>query len=344
MHTATCLPISPDAEAGVFLRLRGRITWHTLRGMLADSRLRVSLVVVLSVVFWGALYGLFYEGFGFLDSIHAEVISLLFNAFFSSLMVMLVFSTGILLYGSLYCSSEAKLLLTLPVRAEAIVTHKFREALWFSSWGFVLLGSPMLVAYGVVRGAPWTFYLLLMPFLLAFVLIPATLGAILCIALVAWAARLRVHAFSAAAVTVVAAAVWLGWSIVPTLFEGTYAPITSNLAVLFCLWLMVWWMPRFCRSTKSAFGQLSTMCKAGWTTSRAKWPGRWILWNRPRPPRARACRTSARLPRLLPWGIKTSALAAPGATHTPSWSPGWLTLPNGYPRLLRQHRTINTLF
>ena len=214
MRTGSCTPISPEAEARVFMRLRATIAWHTLRGMLADSRLRVTLVAVLSVVFWGALYGLFHEGFSFLDSIHAEVISLLFNAFFSSLMVMLVFSTGILLYGSLYCGSEAKLLLTLPVRAEAIVTHKFREALWFSSWGFVLLGSPMLVAYGVVRGAPWTFYLLLMPFMLAFVIIPATLGAILCIALVAWAARLRVHALSAAAVTVVAAAVWLGWSIV----------------------------------------------------------------------------------------------------------------------------------
>lgn len=36
----------------------------------------------------------------------------------------------------------------------------------------------------------------------------------------------------------------LGWSLVPTLFEGTYAPITGNIAVLFCLWLMVWWMWR----------------------------------------------------------------------------------------------------
>ncbi len=35
-----------------------------------------------------------------------------------------------------------------------------------------------------------------------------------------------------------------GWSVVPSIFEGTYAPITSNLAVLFCLWLMTWWMWR----------------------------------------------------------------------------------------------------
>ena len=133
--------------------------------MLSGARLRLALVVLLSAVFWGSLYGLFIEGFLFLESIHAEVISLLFNAFFSSLMIMLLFSTAILLYGNMYCSPEARLLLTLPVRAEAIFSHKFHEAMWFSSWGFILLGSPMLVAYGVVRGSPWTYYLLLLPFM-----------------------------------------------------------------------------------------------------------------------------------------------------------------------------------
>ena len=127
------------------------------------------------------------------------MISLLFNAFFSSLMVMLVFSAGILLYGGMYCSPEARLLLTLPARAEAIFAHKFREALWFSSWGFVLLGSPMLVAYGVVREAAWTYFALLLPFMIAFVIIPAALGGICCIALVAWLPRLRLHAVSIAA-------------------------------------------------------------------------------------------------------------------------------------------------
>ena len=117
--------LSFEDESRLFVKLRATLAWETIRSMLSDARLRLSLVVLLSALFWAALYGLFVEGFGFLDALHAEVISLLFNAFFASLMVMLVFSTGILLYGSLYCSSEAKLLLTLPVRAEAIVTHKF---------------------------------------------------------------------------------------------------------------------------------------------------------------------------------------------------------------------------
>ncbi|MFM8708145.1 MAG: putative ABC transporter permease subunit, partial [Planctomycetia bacterium] len=124
--------IPVEAEARGLGRLRGRIAWHVFTSMLTGARLRLALLSLLSVVFWGVLYAIFVEGFSFLEELHAEVISLLFNAFFSSLMIMLVFSTGILLYGSMYCSQEARLLLTMPVRAEAIFTHKFHEAMWFA--------------------------------------------------------------------------------------------------------------------------------------------------------------------------------------------------------------------
>ncbi|NCA11300.1 hypothetical protein EBR56_05765, partial [bacterium] len=169
---AGCRLLSADAEAAMFFRLRARLAWAMCRSMLHTARLRLSLVLLLSVMFWGSLYGIFVEAFTFLDALHAEVISLLFNAFFSSLMVMLVFSTGILLYGGMYCSPEARMLMTLPAREEAVFSHKFQEAIWFSSWGFILLGSPMLVAYGAVRDSPWTYFVLLLPFMLAFVFIP----------------------------------------------------------------------------------------------------------------------------------------------------------------------------
>jgi len=203
-----------DEEGRLFLRLRATLVWETIRSMLVDSRLRVTLVVVLSGLFWTALYGLFTEAFTFLDALHADVISLLFNAFFSSLMVMLLFSAGILLYGGLYLSPEARLLFTLPVRAETIFAHKFREAMWFASWGFVLLGSPMLVAYGVVRQAAWPYFVMLLPLMLAFVTIPAALGGICCMALVAWLPRLRLHALSIAVGAVCVGVIWTGWSLV----------------------------------------------------------------------------------------------------------------------------------
>ncbi len=237
--------LSIEEESRNFLRLRATLAWETLQSMLTYARLRLSLVVLLSGLFWASLYGLFYEGFTFLEALHADVVSLLFNAFFSSLMVMLVFSAGILLYAGLYCSTEARLLLTLPARAETIFGHKFQEAIWFSGWGFVLLGSPMLVAYGVEREASWPYFALLLPFMVAFVVIPAAIGCILCMLMVAWLPRLRMHVVSIAAAAACVAAVWTGWSLLaagkvdtasPAWFEQTFARLAVTEQKLFPSW------------------------------------------------------------------------------------------------------------
>jgi ABC-2 type transport system permease protein len=237
--------LSIEEEARRLLRLRATVAWETLGSMFAFARLRLSLVVLLSGLFWASLYGLFLEAFTFLAALHADVVSLLFNAFFSSLMVMLVFSTGILLYGGMYCSTEARLLLTLPVRAETIFGHKFQEALWFSSWGFVLLGSPMLVAYGVEREAAWPYFVLLLPFMIAFVVIPAAVGSMACMLMVAWLPRLRVHALALAATAGTVATAWIGWSTfsparIDTMsaawFERTFARLAITEQKLFPSW------------------------------------------------------------------------------------------------------------
>jgi ABC-2 type transport system permease protein len=242
---ASCRLLSADAEAAMFFRLQARLAWAMCRSMLANARLRLSLVVLLSAMFWGSLFGIFVEAFAFLDALHAEVISLLFNAFFSSLMVMLVFSTGILLYGGLYCSPEARLLMTLPAREEAIFAHKFQEAIWFSSWGFMLLGSPMLVAYGVVRDSPWTYFALLLPFMLGFVFIPATVGGICCMAMVAWLPRLRLHALSIALGAACIGGICLAWSTLSSVtadsmsaawFEQTFSRLAVTEQKIFPSW------------------------------------------------------------------------------------------------------------
>lgn len=239
--------ISLDEESRLFLRLRITLVWQAVRSMLTGSRLRLSLVTMLSGLFWAALYGLFHEAFSFLDVLHADVIPLLFNAFFSSLMVMLVFSAGILLYGGLYCSPESRLLLTLPVRAETIFGHKFREAMWFSSWGFVLLGSPMLVAYGVVRGAAWPFYLLLLPFMLAFAVIPAAVGGICCMLLVGWLPRLRLHLLTAGVTLACLAVLWFGWTMLTepkadTMSAAWFERAFARLRITEQKLLPSWWL------------------------------------------------------------------------------------------------------
>lgn len=222
-HAAESLPpaplLTPQAEA----RLLWRVRWLTLRTsfvqVMATARLRVTLVLLLSVVFWFGLFRLFAGGFEFLDSTidhaltHAMTVQAIYNVFFASLLMMLILSSAIILYGGLYRSAEAEFLLTLPIRPARIVLHKFQEAIVFSSWGFLLLGSPMLVAYGLESDAPWYYFALLGPFMAAFVYIPGGLGALACLLFVHYLARIRRQFFLFAGSAAVLGAAVLGWSL-----------------------------------------------------------------------------------------------------------------------------------
>ena len=182
--------------------------------MFRTARLRASLVVLLSAVFWGALYFLFYSGFDLLSGLYPTAIASLYNAFFVSLMLMLLFSSGIIMYMNLYRSPEAAFLLTTPARRDRIFVYMFQEAVWYSSWGFLLLGSPMLVAAGTVVSAPLHYYLLLIPYMISFLYIPAALGAILCLLVVDRLGRIHQATLRWGAVLIVAVVVWFGWSVI----------------------------------------------------------------------------------------------------------------------------------
>lgn len=167
--------------ARAFRHLRWWLVRSQVRELLTGSRLRLLMLICFSAVFWTGLFGLFFEGFQFLSTfipLSNEVIEYIFGLFFLSLLIMLVFSTGLILYQGLFRSRESGYLMTTPAAADRIFSYKFVEAMAFSSWGFLLLGSPILVAYGINRGASWTFYALFLAFLLAFVFIPGSIGAI----------------------------------------------------------------------------------------------------------------------------------------------------------------------
>ncbi len=206
--------LTSEREAQVFWALRRRLVAGAFRSVFHTARLRVSLVVLLSTVFWGALYFLFYSGFDLLSGLYPSAIASLYNAFFVSLMVMLLFSSGIIMYMNLYRSPEAAFLLTTPARADRIFVYMFQEAVWYSSWGFLLLGSPMLVAAGAVVSAPLRYYLLLLPYMFSFLYIPAALGAILCLLVVDRLGRTHRAMLRWGAAVIAAVIIWFGWSLV----------------------------------------------------------------------------------------------------------------------------------
>jgi ABC-2 type transport system permease protein len=213
-------PVSIEEESRAFWRLRARLTLSVIRQTLRQARLRLVLIVLLTLFFWFGLGYLFYQGFQLLEPIfggdqtdYAQTMRAIYNVFFVSLMVMLVFSAAIIQYSSLYRSPEPQLLLTLPARPERIVLFKHQEAMFFSSWGFLLLTSPMLVAYGITQGSPWYYYTMLPLFLLAFVCIPCALGSMLCLVVIDRIPKLRVNWLASILLGFVALMLWLGWSV-----------------------------------------------------------------------------------------------------------------------------------
>lgn len=205
---------SHEREGQIFWRLRTRLCAAHLRSLMAEARLRTSLVIGLSLFFWFGLFALFYGGFEFVVQhvdmpgapYHAKTMHFVFSLFFLSLQVMLVFSSAIILYSGLYPSGETAYLLTLPTRDERLVDYRFQEALFFSSWGFFLLASPMLMAYGFVVAAPWYYFAYLPVLLASFAYIPCAVGAILCLVLIDRLPRLRRVVLGLAALAVIAIA------------------------------------------------------------------------------------------------------------------------------------------
>jgi ABC-2 type transport system permease protein len=167
----------------LFQRLRGRLLRNSWRVMAGQSMMRPLTIFLCSIVVWCFVFLISWGGFLFLRSevgvpLTGEIVGVLFDLLFLSLAVLLVFSSSLILYASLFASSETAFLLSRPVAADQVFAYKFQGAVGFSSWAFLLLGTPILIAYGMVCGAPWYFYVLLPLFFLGFVLLPGSLGAV----------------------------------------------------------------------------------------------------------------------------------------------------------------------
>ncbi len=174
-------PIPADQTAHALRQLRWDLTRNTIRSLLSGSRLRLSMILICSMIFWVGLFGLFLGGFEFMgtnDPLFHGIFEYLFSMFFLSILVMLFFSTGIIIYTALFHSREGAFLLTTPATTDRIFAYKFGEAVGLSSWGFFLLGSPLMVAYGLTVRAPLVFYGMFLTYLISFVMIAGSLGAI----------------------------------------------------------------------------------------------------------------------------------------------------------------------
>jgi ABC-2 type transport system permease protein len=204
-------------QAALFRRLRVRLFRNGLRVALENGRVRLFTMIATSAVvaaftFAVSLY-LFNELAASRIPLKGAIVEAVFDLLFFTLGTMLIFSTGIILYASLFTSPEARFLLCSPARADHIFATKFQSAVAFSSWGFVILGVPIFVGYGFVTGVSWYFYALLPLYLLGYVLLPGSVSAAGCLVLVRYMPRNRKQFLTLVGLVVAAVVLFWGYRI-----------------------------------------------------------------------------------------------------------------------------------
>jgi ABC-2 type transport system permease protein len=188
------IPI-PVNQPLLFQRLRWRLLRNAFRALTQRGSMRVIAIILCSLLVWAAVFAISMDAFLFLRSkdllLGGTIIGLVLDFLFLFLTVMLIGSTGIILYSSLFVAAETAFLLSTRAAADQVFVYKLQGAIGFSSWAFVLLGSPVLVAAGLVYEVPWYFYVLLPCFFLGFVLLPGSVGALCCLLVANYIPRRR---------------------------------------------------------------------------------------------------------------------------------------------------------
>src|SRR5437870_5028913 len=92
-------------EGVLFQRLRWRLWRNSLEVVVRQSLVRVVTILLCSALVWGALFAISYLGFKELKTrwnfpLDGKVLGLLLDLLFIALTILLVFSTGIILYSS----------------------------------------------------------------------------------------------------------------------------------------------------------------------------------------------------------------------------------------------------
>ncbi|MCH8272368.1 MAG: hypothetical protein IIB41_03835, partial [Candidatus Marinimicrobia bacterium] len=94
------------------------------------------------------------------------------------------FSNTLIAFSTLYKSREVQMLLHKPISVRVFFLARFVECVSFSSWASAYLGSPLIIAYGIVTGAHLGYYFVALAIYLPFVTIPAAIGATITMVLV----------------------------------------------------------------------------------------------------------------------------------------------------------------
>lgn len=180
-------------------RVNRLTTLRRIKELTETSKLMTLVISLFCLSYLAGTYWLSYTALSFLHKhfplVGTIVLERMVFTVFGVLSIMLVLSSAVIGYSTLFKNKETYWLFPHPISYEILYRWKSVEALILSSWAFVFLLLPVLAAYGVVFNAPALFYLITPFYLTAFVLICGVFGFIL-LFLFIWLVRYRMVVIS----------------------------------------------------------------------------------------------------------------------------------------------------
>lgn len=196
------------SQFGIIFWVKLRIARHAIASLRNESKLKVAFVSISAALLWFGAFFLFLDGFLFLQGFGAGerafslgdiVMVRLLSIFSLTLFLMLIFSNVLISFSMLYRSREVTYLVQSPMSFRTFFLARFSECMVFSSWASAFIGSPLILAYGIVTDAHFAFYLAALAFYVPFVTVPAAIGSILTLLLARVFPRLRTASMIGAA-------------------------------------------------------------------------------------------------------------------------------------------------
>jgi ABC-2 type transport system permease protein len=170
----------------LLLRVNALQVWRRLLSLRNQSRLLTSVIGLFIVGYLGLSFWLFYRGLQFIakfPGLGAVLTERLFYMLFAFLFALLLLSNLVIGYTNFFRNRESTYLLALPVSTQTICRWKMIESTLLASWAFLFLIAPLLVAFGLVRGVSWDYYVATPLLIAMFIVLPGVLGAGLAIAI-----------------------------------------------------------------------------------------------------------------------------------------------------------------
>jgi ABC-2 type transport system permease protein len=227
------------SQAGVLLAAKLRMGRHAIASVRTESKLKVGVVSFSAVALWFGMLILFHSAFAWLNSFGADVSGMAFSigdlvmarmlsVMALSVFLMLVFSNVLVSFATFYRSREVAYLIQSPLSPKAFFLGRFTECVIFSSWALAYLGSPLMLAYGLAKGASPVFYISAFLFYIPFVIVPASIGCLITLTLVRVFPRLNTFSLLLIAGVVLAL---MGWYLSSTfaVARGTDENLLKNI-------------------------------------------------------------------------------------------------------------------